>query len=270
MAAKYRDRDRDRSRRPRALRRWLRAKMLCWQSVWIRPWHDPSTLLSMYAGHYFNLLLSSLWAQTTFNKPSWLITMDFPEYDADLTSVQCKNVHKGETYCCEKFTAFVSTFPPFPPSQRHRLHRKEPKMETRRTRRNIQANDDDFLNFPDTDSPSRPARAKNMQALDGTVGFNCRSVTFVSLPSFQASSSSSPLIDIPFADANQIPSILPSSSSLSSSSYDASSSDQELHNPAAAYWASDTTSGNYINIAASNADLPGFGDSAVANPFWVE
>lgn len=136
VAAKYRDEyrdgDGDRSRRPRALRRRLRTKMLHWPRVWIRLRHDHFTLLSMYAGQYVKFTPSCLWAQTLLNNQN----------NVDMTPKHCKNVLKGETYCCEKFTAIVCTFPSFAssfpppvpfsrpsrPWQRHRWHRKEPKM----------------------------------------------------------------------------------------------------------------------------------------------
>lgn len=99
---------------------------------------------------------------------------------------------------------------------------------------------------------------KTMQPLDGTNGFNCSPVTFVSVPTFHASSSSPySLLENSFADISspEIPS-------------DASSG-QEFINSAAADWAADSSGNNYINIAdASNADL---GDSGVvSNPFWVD
>lgn len=101
-----------------------------------------------------------------------------------------------------------------------------------------------------------------MQPLDGSPGFNCRPVTFVSVPTFQASSSPSPYspLENPFADtisSSEIP------------SHDASS-DQELINSAAADWTTaDFSDNNYINVAdASGADV---GNSGVYfNPSWMD
>lgn len=98
-----------------------------------------------------------------------------------------------------------------------------------------------------------------MQPLDGTNAFNCRPVTFVSVPTFHASSSS-PYFPLENAFADKI-----SSPEIPSDT----SSDQELINSAAADWTADFSGNNYINIAdASNADL---GDSElVSNQFWVD
>ena len=92
-----------------------------------------------------------------------------------------------------------------------------------------------------------PLARQNMQPLDGTTGFNCRPVTFISqLPSFQVT------LENPVADAKPNPAL-------------SDAFDQE-YNSAGAHWTADT-SNNYINNAASNADLE-FG-SKVSNPYWL-
>lgn len=115
----YRDGDRDRSRRPRALWRRLRTKMLHWPSVWIRLRHDDFTLLSMYAGQYVKFSPSCLWAQTLLNNQN----------NVDMTPKHCTNVLKGETYCCEKFTAIVCTFPSFASSFPPRFPSRAPRRD---------------------------------------------------------------------------------------------------------------------------------------------
>lgn len=193
-----------------------------------------------------------------------------PRNEADMTAVHCKNHYKGETYCCEIFLAFVSPSPflsPLPRSPSLVLversvgiekwakdgKKKSTKKKTtdRLTKRWLEI-------FP-VRWPPRPVRAKNMQPLDGSTAFNCHRVTFVSVPTFHASSSSPNFpLENPFADTISSPEI-PSDTS----------SDQELINSAAADWTADFGGNNYINIAdASNADL---GDSeVVSNQFWVD
>lgn len=103
-----------------------------------------------------------------------------------------------------------------------------------------------------------------MQPLDGTYGFNCRPVTFASIPTFHASSSSPyALLEIPFANTKTSP----------DTPFDASSNQESFNSAtaAAADWTADSSSNNYINNAdAWNADLVGNEDSEVIpNPFLV-